>query len=519
MTTIMLILVAAALGLGLSWLLHLPAIPLLVIAGVGLHVAGAVDDATLLQDVLMLGLAFLVFVLGTELSPRRVGAQARAAVGVGLAQFLVLGLVGLVCMRGLGFGWMTALYTGLALASSSTLVVLNLLRQRQQFFEPFGRLVVGVLLLQDILVIIAIAVLGRLDEGLAGVAWSVAGLGGLLAAAGVCIRWVGPAVLTRLEDDDETLLIVVLAVLFLFVGAAHVMGLPVVAGAFLGGVALSGFPTHGIVRGQLSSLADFFLALFFVALGGVLTLPDSEQFALLVLFVLVVLFVTPPLVALMARRVGLTARSSIESGLLLAQCSEFSIIIALLGLDRGHLDSGLVSVIALTTVVTMILTPWTATDAATWRIMRAGWRRRLPAPDTARRGHVLMLGSGTQGMRLLNALLAHGHEVVVVDDDAAVVAELQRRDVAAYRGDGADMDVLTKLGAADARAIISNMRRVRDNLRMLAYVRQTNRDVPVLVRVFAPAEAARIREHGGTAIVDSEAAADAFLNWFDRQQG
>ena len=515
MTTLMLILAAAAAGLGVAKLLHLPSIPLLVIAGVGLHITGAVDDLNLLQDVLMLGLTLLVFVLGTELNPRRVGAQGRAAIIVGLVQFVALGGIGFVLVHGLGMGWQAALYTALALASSSTLVVLSLLRQRQQFFEPFGRLVVGVLLLQDLLVILALVVLGRLDEpDAANIAGGMFGLVALLAVAIACIRWVGPAVLTRLQDDDETLLIVVLATLFLFLGAATFMGLPLVAGAFIAGVALSGFPTHGIVRGQLSSLADFFVAVFFVALGGLLILPSLDELILLAGFVVLVLFVTPPLVALVARRVGLTARSSIEGGLLLAQCSEFSIIIALLGLDRGHLDAGLVSVIALTTVITMILTPFTATDAATWRIMRAGWRRRLPEAATSRAGHILMLGCGRQGVRLLNTLLARGLEVVVVDDDAGIVAELTARGVPAYRGDGADVEVLANLDAERAGAVVSNMRRVRDNVRMLAYLRGRNPELPVLVRVFEPGDANEIARHGGTAIVDSEAAAEAFMRWF-----
>ena len=516
MTTVMLILAAAAIGLGLAKALHLPSIPLLVLAGVGLSVAGAVDDIELLQDVLMLGLALLVFVLGTELNPRRVGAQGRAAVIVGLVQFFSLGVIGFALVIALGLAWQTALYIGLALASSSTLVVLNLLRQRQQFFEPFGRLVVGVLLLQDLLVILAIAALGGLDEpDAAGVGLSMLGLAGLLGAAVVSVRWVGPAILTRLQDDDETLLIVVLATLFLFLGGATFMGLPLVAGAFIAGVALSGFPTHGIVRGQLSSISDFFVAVFFVALGGLLTLPRLDELLLLASFVVLVLFVTPPLVALVARRVGLTARSSIEGGLLLAQCSEFSIIVALLGLAQGHLDVGLVSVIALTTVITMILTPFTATDAATWRIMRAGWRRRLPRPGVRQHGHILMLGCGRQGMRLLNALLAHGREVVVVDDDAGIIAELTARGVPAYRGDGADVEVLDALDAERASAIVSNMRRVRDNVRMLEYARRRKADLPVLVRVFEPGDASQIEAHGGTAIVDSQAAAAAFIAWFE----
>lgn len=521
MIELTLILMAAVVALGVARASGLPAAPLLVLTGVVLTVTNQWFDEALLsgafiQDVLVLGVTFLVFVAGTELNPRRVGPQLSTAIKVGLAQFFLLGAVGLLVTRLGGFDWVAATYLALAVSASSTLVVVNLLRQRQQIFEPFGRLVLGVLLLQDVLVVALLSGLTHLDEGAAGVTRGVLAVALLFVLAWIGLRWAWPWLMMKLRQDEEALVLTVLGVLFLFSGAAHWLELPLVAGAFLAGVSLSGFPISGLIRGQMSSVADFFLALFFVALGATLTLPSLREFLLVAVLVGVVVLLTPPLVTWVAERAGLSARASIESGLLLAQCSEFSLLVALLGFERGHLAEPIVTVVALVTVLTMILTPFFATDQLTWALMR--WH-----PSSARRrerselrDHVLLLGCGDNGMRLLDQLVKRGDQVIVVDDDPAIVQHVRERyNVEAIRGDGADYFVLRNAGARSARVIVSTMRRLSDHKRLLRFAR----NVPTLVRVFTPETGERVRELGGTPIVYADAAADAFLEWFERFPG
>ena len=513
MITITVILAAAALAFGIARGLGIPAVPLLVLAGVALNASGALPEETLLQDALLLGLTFLVFAAGTELNPHRVGAQRRVAIRVGLAQFFALAAIGLAVARALGFAWLPALYIALALTASSTLVVLNILRQRQQFFEPFGRLVLGVLLLQDVLVVFSIAALAKIGEGPAAVALALTATLGLVCLAWLCVRWVTPYLLLKLGLDEETLLLAVLSILFVFLGLAHMLNIPLIAGAFLGGVSLSAFPVSGVIRGQLNSLADFFHAVFFVALGATLALPSRQELLLACGLALLVLVLTPPLVTLIATRAGLSSRSGIEGGLLLAQCSEFSIVAALLGAEQGHIDSQMLSVIALVTVITMIVTPFVATDNMTWRLMRwAPFRKRVSLAHRPSQ-HVLILGCGPNLLPVVDALLQRRQPVVVVDDDAAIVEHFRQKGVDALRGDGADYHLLRTAGARNAKVVVSTMRRLRDNERLLRFTKGSK----VIVRVFAPAEADRIRALGGIAVPYAVVAADGFLQWFDQE--
>jgi Kef-type K+ transport system membrane component KefB len=506
------LLVAAALAYAVARALKLPSIPFLLLGGIGLTVVRAPLPMDLVSDVLVLGLSVLVFIAGTEMNPRRVRSYRRAALRVGLIQFFLLGAAGFAAATFLGYGIVVALYLALGLTASSTVVVVRLLQQRKQLFEPFGRLVIGVLLLQDLLIILLIPAVVRIEQGWGAVLLGFGGVLLLVALSFATLRWVTPFVVVRLGLDEESLLLVVLTILFLFLGAGDVLGLPLFASAFLAGLSLSTFPVSGIIRGQLNSLSDFFTAVFFTALGASLVMPTVSELMHVLVFALMVLLLTPPLIASVAERYGLSARPALESGLLLAQTSEFSLLLALQGLVLEQISQGVFTVIALVTATTMVLTPLFATDRMTWSLLRFHPVLRKGVDGSPPREHVLLLGCGENGMPLLETLVAAGHEVVVVDDDPQVIDRLREGDVRAIRGDGSDPEVLRAAGTLDARIVVSTIRRPLDNEPLLRHVRGR---VPVLVRVFDTVEAEQIRELGGIAIPYAEAAADDFFRWLE----
>ncbi|MEX2467453.1 MAG: cation:proton antiporter [Gemmatimonadota bacterium] len=513
MTEIALLLLAAATGFGISRALGLPAIPFLIVSGFGLSFVAHVEEA-FLQDNLVLGITFLVFVAGIELNPQRVRRQKSAAVAVGLTQFLVLGGLGYMAGRALGFDTHASIYLALALTASSTLVVVRILQQRRQLFEGFGRLVMGVLLLQDLAIILLIPVVTRLPEGFVSVSTGVGATLLLVAISYVLLRWVLPELLRRISLDEELLLLAVLALLFLFLFVSDRMGVPLVAGAFLAGLALSSFPVNGVVRGQLSSLADFFTATFFTALGASLGVPSGTELLQAAALAIVVLVVTPPLVAIIAEWAGFSARPAIFSGLLLSQTSEFSLVVGLQGVVAEQILPGTFTVIALVTLMTMTLTPFLANDRLSLGLMRFHPARRgTPQPADPPSDHVLMLGCGVSGMPLLETLLIGPYPVVAVDDDPQIVQRVRDAGVEAIRGDAADVELLRRAGADRARVVVSTVRRIEDNGPLLE---MTAGRVPVLVRAFNVEDAAWVDARGGRAVLYSDAAAEGFLEWFDR---
>lgn len=511
MPELTLLLVSAAVALGLGRLTGIPPIPLLVAAGLVLGSA-ARPPAEILDTALILGVSFLIFALGMELDPRRIRVQRRAAVLVGAVQFAVLALAGFGAARGLGFAAGEAAFVALALPASSTLVCVRILQRRRQMYEPFGRLVLGVLLIQDALVILLLPVVmeAPTDPGILLSRLASVVLLGLLAWS--TWRWMTP-LFRRIAEERETVLLCALAVLFAFLGAASLLDLPPVVGGFLAGVALARFPVNGQVRVELAPLRDFFAAVFFVALGAIIRLPTGVELLQAGVLVGVVLLVTPPLVALVAERSGFTSRSALESGLLLAQTSEISLVIGLTGMLAGSIGESLFVVLALSAVATMALTPLLSTDESTQILLRIFRRRdRGPEPQ-APEGHVVVVGAGSSGMPLVEDLLLSGTPVAVVDHDPAVVSDLRAAGIHAVRGDVTDLDTLAAAGLPEARAVCSTARRVRDNASLL----RVSRGIPVLIRVFEEEEARWVRDRGGEPLLYAEAAAEELFRWFQRE--
>ena len=507
------LLAAAAAGQLLARGLRVPALPLMLLAGVGVSQVAPIPP-DLLRDVLVLGVAFLLFLAGMELDPGRLRAQRGAALRVGTAQFAVLGLLGFGAAVALGFGALESGYLALALTASSTLVGVRLLRQRRQMFEPFGRLVLGVLLLQDVLVLLFIPVLTQIGSG-----WTAAGgqLGALLVlgAAALAVRRWAALLLLAGGEDQETMLLGPLAILFLFLGGTHVLDLPLVAGAFLAGVALARFPVHAIARNELEPVGDFFAALFFTALGALVQVPTTTELVQAGLLAGLVVLVTPPLVTLVGERNGLSSRSAIEGGLLLSQTSEISLVVGLWGMLQGHVGSGVFTVIALVTMVTMLATPVFATRAVAWRLVHLHPYHARRVPGRPPSGHVVLVGAGATGLPVLEALLTADCSTVVVEEDPAVAGELREAGVTVVRGDGSDPAVLAEAGVPRARIVVCTLGRPEDSATLLAMVPE---DVPVLVRVFDEEEAAWVRERGGRPVVTSELGARRLLAWYEQMR-
>ena len=518
MTSIALLLLAAAIAFGLSKLFRLPSIPLLMLAGATLSALAKYQAVTIPQDLIRemieVGLAVLVFTAGVELSPRRIRGQTGAVTILAMSQFITLGISGILTAFFLGYDWTAALYLGCALSASSTLVAVRHLQDRRQMFEPFGRLVLGVLLLQDIFIVLIMVALLKSPEG-----WlaTCKGLGSAIALGALALafhHWIVPFVVKRMKLDDEELMLGALAILFAFSSLAYFLNIPFLVGAFVGGFAISAFPMNGLVRGMLGSLSGFFLALFFISAGIFLTRPDWGMILHSLVFITVLIVVTVLLVSIVTECVGYSSRAGVEAGLLLSQTSEFSLLLALAGVASGQIAPDLFSMIAVITVTTMAITPLLARENVALRLMKFHPRfRKGESACAAMKQHAVLLGYGRAGPRTLRALKKRNVGLVVVDEDAGIIRKLIAEGIPCVHGDGSDSRTLEKAHCREARAVFCSMRRTRDAKTALSYLKDA--PVQVLVRVFETTEEDQVRSAGGLPIQTADAAAEEFLRWTD----
>lgn len=514
MKDLAILLFAAGAGYGLAQKFRLPVIPVLLTIGIAISLSGLAPERKAAELLVEFGLAFLVFHAGIELNPRRFTGKVRTVIWVAAGQFFLVGAAGYLLASQIGHGVLASLYLGFATAASSTLVVVRQLKAQQQMYEPFGRLVTGVLLIQDTAAIAAIVILAQLPFGVEAEWRGLAGFAALALAAAVIHARVLPWFERVARPDEELLLVVSLGLLSVFVGASKLLGIPVIAGAFLAGFTLSVFPVNGLVRGQLGSLAEFFQALFYAAIGSLVVFSSPWIVPQALAFAALVLLITPPVVAFLAEWQGQTSRSAIESGLLLAQTSELSLVLGLVGVGAGVLSPETYSSITLTCAITMTLTPFLATDDVTWRLMRWHPSRRMNEGFAGFDGHAILIGFGSSGMWVTKELQNHGYKVLVIDEDSSVIATCERAKIACIRGDGSDPRLLRRAGIHEAKLVIATLPRPADIVKIVRYAKP----VPVIARIFEQADANAVVRAGGHPVLTSEAAMQKFLGWFEKSE-
>lgn len=339
-----------------------------ILAGVliGPHTPGTlVADPRAIDDISNLGVVLLMFTLGLEFSVRKL-----REVGIGVLAVAV-GEVGLMLWIGVGvgqlFGWtgMDALFLGAIISLSSTMVATRTLTESGQRHQPFARLVVGLLVAEDMLAIVMLTLLTAIAIGgsvLAETAFTLIGHLGLFVVVGMIL---GLLLLPRLVDyvagfgRDETLLVSVLGICFGASLLAAWMGFSVALGAFLAGAVVAEARSVGRVLHLVEPLRDMFAALFFVAIGLKIDPAMLWQYALPALAIAAVVIAGKTLAcSLGVFVVGHDARVSLRSGLGMAQIGEFSFVIATLGLSLGVISDFIYPIAVAVSVLCMAASPY-----------------------------------------------------------------------------------------------------------------------------------------------------------------
>jgi Kef-type K+ transport system membrane component KefB len=439
-----------------------------------------------------------MFIVGLEIDLKKLLRSGRVGALVGAIQVMICAAVAFGAARLLGFGGLPALYLGVASAFSSTMIVVKLLSDKGELDTVDGRLTLGVLLMQDILAIVVLALQPNLSDPspLPIVTSLVSGLG-LVAGALLASRFVLPALFRWVAKSPEIVLISAISWCLIVGYLAVLANFSIAMGALIAGVTLSAFPYSLDVVAKLRSLRDFFVTLFFVALGMQLQI-DSPQVLLAALALSVVVIVSrfatigPALYLL-----GYGGRVGTLCSLALAQVGEFALVIAALGLALGHVGRDLASILALSLVITSTISTYmmVANHAIARRavglLKRLGLRERWsgPAhePAEARRHELVMLGFHRVASSLLYQTQgsANGHQVLVVDFSPEVYRELQAMDLPVVYGDISHLDTLEHSGVEAARVVVSTVSedflRGTDNLTLLRQLKRLNPNARVML--------------------------------------
>jgi Kef-type K+ transport system membrane component KefB len=514
--------IAAALTALLARWLRLPSLVSFIIAGLLIGpVSGLIGPATTPHEALDLlgeiGIVLLLFIVGLELSLGRIREVGKVAIAAGIGQVVFTSVVGFGLCLLLGFDALESLFIATALTFSSTAVVVKLLDQKNELQTLYGRIAVGIFLVQDIVVVVVLTFLAGLGSPdtmspgsvAVGLARAFGGMALLLVICLVGARYVLPPVLGWAASAPRTLFVWSLAWCLAIVLAAHALGLSAEIGAFLAGLAIAQLGFADDLRRRTHPLMSFFIAVFFVSLGARMQFEHAGTYWLegLVLS-LFVLIGNPVIFIWIIARFGYSERTSFLTSVTVAQISEFSFIFAAMGMSMGLITESILSVIGVVGIVTIAISAYMI--LYNHQLYALLSRMRLLGIFRARRtesevpasmlpcDHVIVVGMNDLGRRVAGLLHDQGQTVLAIDTDFRKLAGLACRTLV---GDIDYASTLEQAGLAHARVAISALRIESVNKLFVLRCKQAN--VPVGVYAVDRQMRDQLREIGASYLVES----------------
>ena len=436
---------------------------------------GLVTSAESIELISEIGLILLLFIIGLEIDLRELRRLGRSMLALGVGQFAINALLGLAFFAWLGYrpggGNFDLLYLTIVISLSSTLIVVKLLRDKFELKVLSGRLTLGVLVVQDVWAILFMAVQPSIaDPGVVRIAGSIAGGAVLVGVAFLASRYALARLFEASARRPELVLISSVAWCFIVSGIAERLGLSREMGALIAGLSISAYPYGADVISKVTGVRDFFVTLFFVALGMKVLVPSATilgQAALIVAFVFVsrLVAVVPTTYLL---RDGLYA--GLVTALNLAQISEFSLVILKLGADYGHVSDRASAVVLTAMILTSLVSPYVigANDRIARimlrpfeRLARRRERAGGPAADAHPAREIVLLGH----FRIAQAVLDRVEQlaphlkgrITLVDYDATRGRAVMARGFRWEYGDLANPDALEHLGMEQARIVVTTI--------------------------------------------------------------
>ncbi len=470
--------VAAAIGALAFWLKQ-PLIIAFIFVGILLGPAGldwvhAFDQVDLFAK---LGIGLLLFVVGLKLDPHLIRSVGRVAMVAGLGQMLVTAIVGYAVALALGMAPMTAFYVAAALTFSSTVIIIKLLSDKREIDTLQGRIALGILIMQDIVVVILMIGLTAYGSAAQDVhfgkqALEVIGKGvGFLALIAIATRYLLPSLLRSLARWPELLTLFAIAWAIGLASLGAGLGFSKEVGAFVAGVALATTPYKAILAARLVSLRDFLLLFFFIDLGVQIDMGYlGVALGPAILLSVIVLVGKPIMVMALVGGMRYSKHTAATAGLTMGQISEFSLILAALGLSLGHIDRPTMGLITLVGLITIGLSTYMILYshwfyerlAPALRIFNFGTPRTEELPGGAGRAYMppvdtIVFGLGRYGRNLAQELQRHGRSVLCVDFDPERVRFWCDRGLAVLYGDLDDTELFHVLPLADAEWVVSTI--------------------------------------------------------------
>ncbi|MEK6691371.1 MAG: monovalent cation:proton antiporter-2 (CPA2) family protein [Nitrospirota bacterium] len=503
--------------------LKIPSIVGFLVAGaiIGPHGIGIVKDTHSVELLAEIGVILLLFIIGIEFSMAKLLRMRKTVIGGGGIQVLFT-----ISLSAIAFYFVTgninrSVFFGFLVALSSTAIVFKLLAEKGETDSPHGRIMVGIIIFQDLCVVPLMLLTPALSgEGIdiMEVAIKMGKAALIIAVVLLSARWLVPRLLHQVVHTKSRELFIT-TIILLCLGIALLtsrFGLSLALGAFLAGLIVSESEYAHQATADIMPFKDSFIGLFFVSVGMLMDIgyvsDNLFKIGLAVVLIFGLKVITGMFSALM---IGSPLRTSIHTGLGLAQIGEFSFVLAIAGKALSIITEEFYQIFLSSSVLTMMITPFVlnvAPSISGWitsrhllkRVSRLKMISEREGFPRKRQDHVIIIGFGLNGRNLARVLKEADVHYVVLEMNSDTVKEMRKKGEPIYYGDGTSKEILHKLGIEKARLLVIAISDPASARRIVAIARHENPDIYIIVRTRYLVEVDDLRELGADEVIPEE---------------
>lgn len=487
-----------------------------------------IHDHAAFESFSQIGIALLLFIVGLGLNVGVIRNTGRPVLLVFLLNLLLVGSITFGAGKIFGFTQIESLLLAVAVLFSSTIVVVKHLVDKREQHRLYGQITIGILLVEDIVATVMLILLATSHNGGGSQEmFALVGKGLLLSVGMTAISWfIMPKLARFFAGNQEFLFTFALAWAFSVAALFDIAGFSIEVGALFAGVALASLPYAQEIGTRLKPLRDFFLLLFFIGLGGTMTVTNLRDAFIPALALSAIAITVKPLsVSLGLGLLGYTKQTGFRAATHLSQISEFSIILAALAVSEGLASNHMVNVLTLTTFITIAISSYLMKyDDELFRVF-AKWlnvfERKQLKPDgdkTPTYKHVLF-GYHRGGHEFVTTFREMHKPYIVVDYDPEVIDTLERQHIHHVYGDATDYELLEEIGIGKAEMVVSILPGHTTNRELLKFYLSKNPEGIYICHASDYDSAADLYDHGASYVMLPHFIGSEKMSAFIRKNG
>jgi len=439
-----------------------------------------------------LGIMFLLFLVGLEINYTSLRLVGKVSVIVGLGQVILTTLFGFLIAHFLNFSLLHSLYIAVALTFSSTIIIVKLLSDKKDLNSLYGKISIGLLLVQDIVAILILLFLSGIQSS-QNIVWQDLFLSILKGVAlFAAMIWLGrkvlPFIFDKIARSQELIFLISLMWVFAVAALVSKIGFSIEIAGLLAGLALANSSEHFQIASKIKPLRDFFILIFFVVLGSSIVFSDLSGITWpIIIFSLFVLIGNPIIVLILMGLMGYRKRTSFFAGVTVAQISEFSLILAALGLKLGHISESILALITAVGVITITLSSYLIVhnekifhhlSPLLSVFEKKNAKEKFLGKKDGKKS-IVLVGCHRTGESI--ALSLPKEKLLIVDFDPEIIERLKKKDFHCILGDSSDEEIFDQINSNGAKLVISTSPDLEDNLALIENLKTFSKKPPKLI--------------------------------------